>query len=261
MNNMKIWKYIFPCFLLLSLSGCFDIDEEINVKNNGSGQMNINMDMSQLLDIMQTYVGKDEMGKQMPKDKMDTTIYMKDLVDTAKDIPADKKALIREGTLHMKLNMADKVFKAELHFPFTSMANLQNLYMAMNDGSLGTSKLFKGLTSKGDSAGNNSNSTMPDIGQFNGIYDFQCKDGMISRKLNAAKWKQFQSDPQFEQMKQVSGMGMEVPYTLKVSLPRPLKKIDNSLAVISDDKKTITLKYNFVEVFEHPEKFEYTIAY
>lgn len=258
---MKIWKWLLPSVIILSLTGCFDINEEIDVKSNGSGQMSVKMDMSQLLDLMQTYVGKEEMGKQMPKDKMDTTIYMKDLVDTAKDITPEKKALIRDGSVHMKLNMTEKVFKTDLHFPFSNLANLQSLYAAMNDGSLGTNKLFKGLTSGGDSMNNNPNSTMPDIGQFNGIYNFQCKDGLISRKLNAEKWKEFQSNPQFEQMKQVSGMGMEVPYSLVVHLPRPLKKIDNALAVVSDDKKTITIKYNFIEVFDHPEKFEYTIAY
>jgi hypothetical protein len=258
---MKFLKWLLPSFFVLFLTGCFDVNEEIDIKANGSGQMQWNYDMSQLLDLMQTYMGKDEMDKQIPKDKVDTTILMKDLVDTAKDIPADKKALIRNGRMHMKLDMTQKIFKADLHFPFSSMNDLQKLYTSMSDGSLGTNKLFKGLTSKGDSMNSNPNAQMPDIGQFNGIYDFQCKDGLISRKLNADKWKEFQSSPQFEQMKQVSGMGMEVPYTLTVNLPRPLKKIDNSLAVISDDKKTITLKYNIVEVFDHPEKFEYTIAY
>jgi hypothetical protein len=30
---------------------------------------------------------------------------------------------------------------------------------------------------------------------------------------------------------------------------------------LSEDKKTVTIKYNLVDVFETPEKFEYTIAY
>jgi hypothetical protein len=259
---MKIWKWLLPLVLVLFLAGCFDINEEIDIKSNGSGLMKANYDMGQLLDIMQTYVGKDEMANQMPKDKMDTTILMKDIVDTAKDIPADKKALVRDGSLHMKLDMTQKVFKFDMHFPFANMNDLQKLYTSISDGSLGATKLFKGFTGgKGDSMNANQNSQMPDIGQFNGIYKFECKEGLISRKLNADKWKEFQNSPQFEQMKQVGSMGMEVPYTMTVNLPRPLKKIDNSLAVISEDKKTITIKYNLVEVFDHPEKFEYTIAY
>ena len=124
---------------------------------------------------------------------------------------------------------------------------------------LSSTKLFSGLASGKDSANNPGN--MPDIGQFNGIYDFQSKDGLITRKLNPEKWKQFQDGQQFAQAKEVSTMGMEVGYTLTLSLPRSVKKVDNPLAVLSEDKKTVTMKYNFVEVFSHPEKFEYTIAY
>ena len=43
---------------------------------------------------------------------------------------------------------------------------------------------------------------MPDMNQFNAIYDFESKDGMISRKLSAEKWKALQDDAQFAQMKQ-----------------------------------------------------------
>jgi len=134
------------------------------------------------------------------------------------------------------------------------------LSTSMSDGSLGTDKILKGLGSgKTDDAA--ANMQGPDITQFNSIYDFIVKDGLISRKLNAEKWKSFQNNPQFGQMKEATNMGMEIPYTITINLPRPVKKIDNALAKLSDDKKSVTLKYNLIEVFDHPEKFEYTIAY
>jgi len=257
---MKSIKRLIPLLILVFLVGCFEIQEDIDVKSNGSGQMTVNMDMSQLLEMMQNYLGKEEMEKQMPQKSMDTTILMKDLVDTSKTIPADKKALLRNGKLHMMLNMTDKVLKTDLHFPFNNLNDLQKIYMSLNDGTLNTTSLFKGITGgKGDSA-DNSNAT-PDMSQFNSIYDFQSKDGLISRKLNAVRWKSFQDNPQFGQMKDVGNMGIEMPYTLTVKLPRPVKKVDNALAKLSDDKKTVTIKYNLTEVFQKPEKFEYTISY
>lgn len=259
---MRNLKRLFPFLFLVLLTGCFEVQEQVDIKENGSGQLSVNTDMSQLLDIMQTYVGKDEMEKQLPKKTMDTTLLMKDLVDTAKDITSDKKALVRDGRIHMKLNMDEKLFKSDMHFPFKSLSDLQKLYTSMNDGSLGTSKLFKGLASgKNDSTGAADNASMPDMNQFNSIYDFQSKDGLISRKLNEEKWKNLQNNPQFAQVKEAGNMGVEIPYTLTLHVPRPVKKVDNPLATLSDDKKTVTMKYNFTEVFQHPEKFEYTIAY
>ena len=101
----------------------------------------------------------------------------------------------------------------------------------------------------------------PDITQFNNIYDFKSRDGFISRKVNAEKLKALQDNPQFSQMKDGANMGMEIPYTITVNLPRPVKKVDNSLAKISDDKKTVIIKYNLLEMLDHPEKFEYNIEY
>jgi hypothetical protein len=160
----------------------------------------------------------------------------------------------------MKLNMDEKIFKADTHFPFTSLGNLQKLYNSMNDGTLNTNSLLKGISS-GNQDSSAGSPQMPDLNQFNGIYDFSCKDGLLSRKLNAGKWKALQENPQFSQVKDAGNMGVEIPYTLTIVLPRPVKKIDNSLAVLSADKKTVTLKYNFTEVFDHPEKFEYTLVY
>ncbi|HTS44148.1 MAG TPA: hypothetical protein VMH01_07105 [Puia sp.] len=259
---MKRLKLCLPLFLLFFLAGCFEITEQIDIKKDGSGQLTVNTDMSKLLEMMQTYLGKDEMEKEMPKKVMDTTLLMKDVVDTAKDMTPEKKALVRDGKIHMSLNMDQKIFKADMHFPFTSQANLQKLYTSMNDGSLGTANLFRGLTSgMSDSNANANNANAPDMNQFNSIYDFQCKDGMISRKVNAAKWKELQQSQEFEQMKQATSMGIEMPYTMIINLPRPVKKVDNPLAKLSDDKKTVTIKYNLTDVFENPEKFEYTIAY
>jgi hypothetical protein len=44
-------------------------------------------------------------------------------------------------------------------------------------------------------------------------------------------------------------------------LPRPVKKIDNSLAKLSDDKKTVVMKFNLINAFDHPEQFGYSIEY
>jgi hypothetical protein len=109
------------------------------------------------------------------------------------------------------------------------------------------------------SAGNDNG--MPDMNQFNAIYDFQCHEGMMSRKLNAEKWKALQQSPQFAQMKEAGNAGITIPYTLTIVVPKPVKKVDNSLAKLFPDRKKVIIQYNLIEVFEHPEKFEYTIDY
>lgn len=253
---MKILKIILPIALAFCFTGCLDIDEKVDVKKDGSGQLTEDMDMSQMVDILQTYMGKDEMAKKGIQN-MDTTIYLKDIVDTISSFSAEKKALLRPGSVHIKLDMDGKVFKTRMVFPFTSQENLQKLYTVMNDGSsLGTAKLFGNL-----GGGEGGDSSGPDFSQFTNIYDFKCKDGLMSKHVNKEKWKALADNPQVAQMKQAAQMGMDINYTTTIVLPRPVKKISNPTAKLSDDKKAVTLKYNFSDALDHPEQFEYTIEY
>jgi hypothetical protein len=253
---MKILKILLPMALAFCFTGCLDIDEKIDVKKDGSGTLTENMDMSQMIDIMKQYMGQEEMAKKGLQN-MDTTIYLKDVIDTSSNLSAEKKALLRPGSVHIKLDMDAKIFTTRMVFPFTSQENLQKLYTIMNDGSsLSNAKLFGNLG--GDEAGGGGS---PDHSQFTGIYNFVSKDGTISKQVNKEKWKALNDNPQMAQMKQASQMGMEINYTTTILLPRPVKKISNPTAKLSDDKKAVTLKFNLIDALDHPEQFEYTIEY
>jgi hypothetical protein len=259
MNKLRI---IFTGACMLLLAGCFEINEDIDVKSAGNGVYSVHTNMSQLLAAMQSYLGKEEMDKQMPSRNIDTTVMMKYLLDTAKNISPENKALIKDGSVHLKLNIEQKEFNSDIVIPFKSLSDLQKLYNSMNNQSLGFTQLFKGMAGKPDTAGTSSSDNgMPDMNQFNAIYDFTSRDGLLSRKLNPEKWKALQQTSQYAQMKDAGNMGITIPYTLTITVPRPVKKVDNELAKIFPDRKKVIIQYNLIEVFDHPEKFEYTVTY
>ncbi len=119
--------------------------------------------------------------------------------------------------VHLLLNMDQKEFKSDIVIPFKSLSDLQKLYNAMNSQSLGFTQFFKGIAGKPDSAIAGNDNGMPDMNQFNAIYDFESHDGLISRKLNAERWKALQQSPQFAQMKDAGNMGISIPYTLTIT--------------------------------------------
>lgn len=257
---MKIVRFVLFVFVTIGFAGCLDIDEKIDLKKDGSGVVTMDMDMSQALEMLQTYMGKEELEKK-GINKMDTTINLKDVIGNDTALSADKKAVLSAGTVHIKLDMDGKVFKTHMRFPFRNQQELQKLYATLSDGSLGSAQLLKGLGGSDSSAMGGMGGAAPDINQFNGIYDFTAHDGLMSKKVNQEKWKALQNDPQMAQIKQAAQMGMEINYTTTIVLPRPVKKIDNATAKLSDDKKTVVMKFNLIDAFDHPEQFEYTIAY
>jgi hypothetical protein len=252
---MKLRKLFLPLALAFCFAGCLDVNEQVEIKKDGSGQLVEDMDASQMIDILQQYMGKDEMAKKGIQ-TMDTTVNLKDVVDTSTSLSAEKKALLRQGKVHIKLDMEAKVFKTHMVFPFTSQDNLEKLYTVMSDGSaFGSTKLLGGM------GGENGGGGAPDLSQFTGIYNFTCKDGVMARKVDKDKWKALTDRPEMAQMKQASQMGVEINYTATIILPRPVKKCSNPTAKISEDKKTVSLKYNLIDAIDHPEQFEYTIEY
>jgi hypothetical protein len=261
---MKFCKILLSVLLALSFTGCLDIDEKIEIKKDGSGSYNMKIDMSQMVEMLQTYVGRDELAKK-GMEKMDTTIYMKSIVDTLSGMTPEKKALLSPGSVHVKVNLDEKVFIASMLFPYTSQGNLQKLYTSMSDGSLGTTQLLKGIAPMGpdemQGAGGGGSGSGSDINQFNGIYDFTSRDGFISKKVNLDKWKELQKNPQIDQLKEAGKMGVEILFTTTIKLPRPVKKIDNPLAKLSEDKMVVMIRYNLVDIFDHPEQFGFTIEY
>ena len=257
-NVTKMLRFILLVFVAIGFTGCLDIYEKIDVKKDGSGSVTMDMDMSQMLEMIQQYMGQEGMEKA-GLTKMDTTINMKDILQAVDSLPADKKAVLSAGSVHIRLDTAAKIFTTHMNFPFTSQNNLQKLYATLGDGSLGSAQLFKNLG--GDQGGGVGGGGSPDINQFNGIYDFTCHDGLITKKVNQDKWKALQNNPQLAQIKQAGQMGIEINYTTTIVLPRPVKKIDNAIAKLSDDKKTVVMKFNLIDAFDHPERFGYSIEY
>jgi hypothetical protein len=252
----NVMKFVLSITLAFCFAAC-QVHEDVDIRKDGSGQFTSDIDISQMIDIMQTYMSKEDLEKKGMV-KMDTTILLKDVVDTVSTLSSEKKALLRPGRIHVKLDMDAKVFTIHSMFPFTNQTNLQQLYSAMND--IGNAKLLGSLGGGGgDAAG--AGPSPGDVNQFSTMFVLKCRDGYMSKKLDTAKFNALKNDPQMAQIKQASQMGMEIGYTNTISLPRPVKKVSNPVAKLSDDKMTVTMKFNLIDVLDHPEQFEYTIEY
>jgi hypothetical protein len=60
----KILKFILPVLIVFGFAGCLDINENVEVKKDGSGQLVMDMDMSQMLEMLQNYMSKEDMAKK-----------------------------------------------------------------------------------------------------------------------------------------------------------------------------------------------------
>ena len=255
-------KIILVVVTMICLLSCYEVNEEIVINENGSGTFTTKMDMGQMLDMIMSMAGEEEIKKQGMDQAIDTTILMKSILDSAKDATAEQKELIKDGKMNLQMNMKEKVFKAQVYFPFTSYDNLQKLMSGAGNSAGGFSQIFKGVFDKKEEPKQQLDAPKePNLEDLSNIFDVVVKNGTISKKVNQEKYKALMAQQEVAQMKEMGAGGMEILYTTSIKLPRPVKRSDNPLIKLSDDKKTVTLKYNLLDLFNTPEKFSYTIEY
>ncbi|HKP33000.1 MAG TPA: hypothetical protein VJT83_09740 [Chitinophagaceae bacterium] len=255
-------KLLFVALTSILFVSCLEINEDVEIKSNGSGNVTTVMDLSQLVDMMQA-MGGEEFEKKKDE-KLDSIISLRSITDTASNLTAEQKSLMRDGTIRVQMNMAEKLFKLTMRYPFEDLDKLQKLTTAMSNGSVGFGNIMK------DAMGDKKKDSMiidqpaqesPEMDQLMSIFDYSIKNGTIKKSVNAERLKKLQDNPKMAEMKQGADMGIEVLYTTTYKLPRPVKKVDNPSAKVSDDKMSVTVRQNLMLIFTQPEKFAFTIEY
>lgn len=256
----KLWICVVITISVL-FAACYEINEDITINENGSGTYATRMDMSALLQMMQSMASEEEIAKSGLNRSIDTVIRLKTLMDTAKDVTPEQRRLFQDGVMKMKIDIKENVFNADVNFPFKSLADLQALMSGSGTG--GLSEVFKQVFAKKDStqAATNMDDQGGGLDQMNNVFDVTISKNKIERKLNRPRFDSLMNKPEIAQAKQMVGGGFEILYTTTIKLPRPVKKADNEMIKLSADKKTVTIKYDLLKMFDTPEKFSYSIQY
>jgi len=259
---MKKVRLLLLVLMPLAFFSCTDTREELEIKSNGSGTLVMKSDFSKVLEMMKGFAGDNDLAKDGLDRAFDTVMLMKDYVDTAKDIPADKKELLRNGKIHLVMNAKENQGRFDMSFPFASTDKLQQLYESMNSSSGGLKGMFGGMGKNLPNGGGADQGNDKGMSQLSSVYDITIKDGLYSRQVNKTRYEDFTRAMKLEEFKQVGAMFGAMDYTLLVKLPRQVKKITgNSKATLSDDKKTVTVKTDLIETMEHPEQLALDIEY
>ncbi|ULQ52341.1 hypothetical protein [Flavihumibacter fluvii] len=256
---MKKYKFLFAALIAVCFSACIQIDEEVILKADGSGEMKVHTDMGKLFEMLKSFASEEDLAKEGINKAMDTTILMKDIVDTAKDVSAENKALLRNGVLHLNMDVKENLFKMDMNYPFKNLSDANKLYAAINqDGMMGN--VLKGLNpnSNSENTGASDNSGIEKIGS---MYDVAISNNKYSRTLNKERFDAISNDPKVQESKGMMAMMGDMQMNLKVNLPRAAKSVSNPRATLSPDKKTVTLLNDITIALDSPQNLEITIQY
>ncbi len=252
----KILTTILSATVLLFTS-CLETVQEITIKEDGSGTFSSTSDMGALLAVAKQMGGGAEMEKIGGK-QMDTTFAMANMIDSIENISAAEKELMKDGTMGLKMNMADEQFSTKISFPFSKYDDIVELNKLTNKviGSAMKDQMAKAPVGEMQGRGK-----MPDPTSFDDYFDMKFTNDKIERTINKEKYAKAESDEYLQGIKQASAMGIPVTATLIINLPRPAEKIEGKNAILSDDKRKVTVKVDIADFFDHPEKLEFKVKF
>lgn len=236
--NKIIW--ILLGILLTTATSC-EFSENIYINENGSGKMEFTFDASEMMKMT-----GDELAKQT-EEKVDSTFTFKEFFEEKKDsisqLPKEEQEALRSlenFSLHMLMDPASKTMAFDLFTDFKDVDELQDMLSAMTK-----------IQSLGDKEAAGGSNKFASLGQETSELKYSFNGRKFTRKT-----KIIDKDLHQRMVDSLSEMAMiyeSSTYKLNYHFPRPIKSVSNETALFSEDRKTVTVEFGFMEYIKNPE--------
>lgn len=245
---MKFIKLLSALLFIFSLTSC-TFTEDIYINPDGSGKYAMDMDGSSLMAM----IPKDSLKAEK---NVDSTFSFKKIFEEKKDsiskLSKEDQAKLKSlenFNMRMKMNYDTKEFLFSMNTNFKSVGELQDVMTNMNTiQNMGKKKSEANpLGSAGGFAANNSVLH----------YSYDGKKFVRNAVVNKNKVKKVENDSA-EAYKMIYESSK---YIIKYHFPKRVKKVSNTTALFSEDRKTITIEYPFNEYMDNPDKLNFEVDF
>jgi len=236
--------------LLMALCSAFfftacNFTEELHIKEDGTGKININFDGSQLMQMAGDKITKGE------EKKMDSIISFKELLEEKKDsiskLSPEQQAKLKKlekFTMHMVVDSEAKKMNFSMFSDFKTVNELEDVFSSFQEAS---------SSALNNSKGGASPKSPPMAGNADGTeVNYSFKNNIFSRNTKIVDQELYNKSKDSLNLEQMKGFLGGSKYTLKYYFPRKIKKISREEALFSQDGKSFTLEVDFLAILEDP---------
>jgi len=244
---MKKMYYPLLFFVLLGLSSCFDIEERYDFKTDGSCKVQYNFDMGRAVSVLMNLMS--DSIKQTPQFSLikDTTLnFYSALPDTTQQkMTFDEANMAKSSNLMVKMDLKKSIMKVGINHTAKNAADLE--YYLKHLSKISLDGQLKAAT-------NSKNNTGFDAQQLvagEDYYSYEISPHKFYRVIDKTKFNAFLKKTQ-SAFAMAKAMLIETPYKLVLNFATPVKKVSNPRAIVSADRKRVTLVTNMDEVIKNP---------
>ena len=233
---------------LFCLSSCVDIEEHYDFKPDGSCKVAYNFDMGKAVSVLMNLMSDSVKATPQFGVVKDTTLnFYSALPDsTQQKMTLEEVNLARSSNLSVKMNLQKSIMKISIYHDAKDAADLQ--YYLRNIAKIESHSDLKGMTNK------NKNTKDFDARQLisgQDYYTYEVTPHKFYRIIDKAKFNAFLKKTQ-STFAMAKAMLIDMPYKVILNFAKPVKKLNNPKAVLSADRKRVTLQTNMDEIIKDP---------
>lgn len=241
--------YVPIIFLaLLCFSSCVDIEEHYDFKSDGSCNVAYGFDMSKAVSVLVNLVS--DSLKQTPQFSLvkDTTLNFYNAMpdSTQQKMNAAEIELAKSSDLTVNMNLKKSIMKVAINHKAKDAADLK--YYLQNVSKIALNSQISAL-----STGQNNSKTLDAKQMVAGqdYYSYEITPHRFYRIVDKIKFNAFLKKTKSTFM-MAKAMLIDMPYKVVLNFAKPIKKLNNPRAVLSADRRSITLVTNMDEVIKNP---------
>jgi hypothetical protein len=244
---MKKIYYPLLFFVLLCFSSCFDIEERYDFKTDGSCNVQYNFDMGRAVSVLMNLMS--DSVKQTPQFSLvkDTTLnFYSALPDsTQQKMTFDEANMAKSSNLSVKMDLKKSIMRVGINHTAKNAADLE--YYLKHLSKISLDGQLKAATNTKTTNGFDAQQLI--AGED--YYSYEISPHRFYRVIDRAKFNTFLKKTQ-SAFAMAKAMLIETPYKLVLNFAKPIKKINNPRAIVSADRKRVTLVTNMDEVMKNP---------
>jgi hypothetical protein len=234
--------------VILCYSSCVDIEERYDFKDDGSCNVTYGFDMSRAVSVLANLMTDSIKESSQFSLVKDTTLNFYNAIPDSSllKLNASEIELAKSSELSVDMNLKKSVMKITLNHTAKDAADLQfylqNVSKIALNGQINevttNAKASKALDARQLVAGQD-------------YYSYDITPHRFYRIIDKVKFNAFLKKTRSTFM-MAKAMLIDMPYKLVLKFAHPVKKIDNSKAILSADRTEVTLVTSMDEVIKNP---------
>ncbi len=244
----KIVYAIFFFVLLISFSSCVDIEEHYDFKTDGSCNVLYSFDMGRAVSVLMNLMSDSIKATPQFSLAKDTTLnFYSALPDTTQQkMTLDEVNMAKTSNLRVRMDLKNSVMRVDIDHHAKNATDLEYYLKHLSKMSMNGQ-----LNPVTKSSKNAADFDAKELVAGEDYYTYEITPHKFYRVIDKVKFSAFIKKTQ-SAFTMAKAMLIDMPYKVVLNFAKPVKKVNNPKAIVSADRKHVTLITTMDDVMKNP---------